>query len=348
MKKKYYLEAVRIAAILMVMYNHSPAFLSFANQSGAEYAVSFFFSMVAKAAVPLFFMVSGVLLLGKKESGKALFQKRILRMILVIVVFSALYYLKLVLKGEQAFAPLSFLRMLPQDVIFLPYWYLYSYLGMLTILPILRPLAQNLPTGGFLYLLALQLIFDAGQTTSGYLFGYSLCGYYGFKGLFQQVIFYPLIGYGLDRWLTERAQEERFFGMKNILRNLAVIAAALLTQRMVYRNFLEVGNYQEMYLGVWVAVPAAVLFVDAALLFREDRISERCKKEVSYVGGCVFGIYLLDGFIGTGGALDVVFRVLSPIVGFLPAYLIEILIAFAMRLCITAVLKKLPGFRKIL
>ena len=57
MKKKYYLEAIRIAAILMVMYNHSAAFMSFSVQSGVEYAISFFLSMICKGAVPLFYPV---------------------------------------------------------------------------------------------------------------------------------------------------------------------------------------------------------------------------------------------------------------------------------------------------
>ena len=54
MKKKYYLEAVRITAVLLVMYNHSAPFMSFATQHGVQYAVSFFLSLVCKAAVPLF------------------------------------------------------------------------------------------------------------------------------------------------------------------------------------------------------------------------------------------------------------------------------------------------------
>lgn len=75
MKKKYHLEVIRILAILMVMYNHSAAFMSFSNQSGVEYAISFLFSMVCKGAVPLFFMVSGALLLGKMKVGKICFKK---------------------------------------------------------------------------------------------------------------------------------------------------------------------------------------------------------------------------------------------------------------------------------
>ena len=42
--------------------------MSFATQHGVQYAVSFFLSLVCKAAVPLFYMVSGALLLGKNES----------------------------------------------------------------------------------------------------------------------------------------------------------------------------------------------------------------------------------------------------------------------------------------
>lgn len=45
------------------------------NQSGVEYAISFLFSMVCKGAVPLFFMVSGALLLGKMKVGKICFKK---------------------------------------------------------------------------------------------------------------------------------------------------------------------------------------------------------------------------------------------------------------------------------
>ena len=178
--------------------------------------------MVCKGAVPLFFMVSGALLLGKNESGKDLFQKRILRMILVIVIFSFLYYMKLVLKGERPFAPFSFLLSLPTDLVYLPYWFLYSYLGVLTILPILRPLAQNMSKNTFWYLIILQILLDCLKPTAWVLWGYGLCGYYNFSGLFQYVIFYPLIGYGLDQYFSET----KFLTPKNIGRNLAVFVAA--------------------------------------------------------------------------------------------------------------------------
>lgn len=153
MKKKYYLEAVRITAVLLVMYNHSAPFMSFATQHGVQYAVSFFLSLVCKAAVPLFYMVSGALLLGKNESFGELARKRILRIVAVIVIFSLLYYMKFAVRGQASVSPIRFLLGLPFDVAFLPYWYLYSYLGILVSLPFLRPLAQNMPKNAFLSLI---------------------------------------------------------------------------------------------------------------------------------------------------------------------------------------------------
>lgn len=344
MKKKYYLEAIRILAVLLVMYNHSAAYMSFATQSGLEYAVSFVLSLTCKVAVPLFYMVSGVLLLGKNESFKDLFKKRIVRIIAVIVIFSALYYMKMVLRGQTAFAPLAFLMNLPFDVIYLSYWYLYSYLGMLVILPILRPLAQNMSKNTVWYLIALQVIMESMMGTLSF-FGYrTLCGYFGFGGLFQSVIFYPLIGYGLDKYM----QEEKFLGHKNIMRNLAYVAVTVVAWRMVYVDFLNSGAYREMYLGTWVPMLAIVLFLDVKLLVKEERLSEKAKQILGVIGGCTFGIYLLDPFIGTGGKMDFIYQMFMPYVGFIPAFLIEIAVIFCVRVVLVWIMKKLPVLRKLI
>lgn len=344
MKKKYYLDVIRVFALLLVIWNHSEVFMSFANQSGLEYVVSFFLSLTCKAAVPLFYMISGALLLGKKESYKELFKKRIVRIIAVIVIFSFLYYLKQAVRGYTEFAPITFLLRLPFDLSYLPYWYLYSYLGLLVILPILRPLAQNMSKNTFWYLIALQIVMESLKGTLDF-FGYStLCGYFNFSGLFQAVIFYPLIGYGLDKYV----EEKKFFGDKNILRNVAYLLAAGVTWAMVYKDYRNVGVYQEMYLATWMPLLTIVLFLNIKLLVKEERLSEPVKKMISTAGGCVFGAYLLDGFVGTGGKMDFIYRIFAPYVGYLPAFFIEIVIVLIVRLALTWVMKKLPVLCKLL
>lgn len=344
MKKKYYLEVIRILAVLLVMFNHSAAYMSFANLSGLQYVISFVLSLICKAAVPLFYMVSGTLLLGKNESFKELFKKRIVRIIVVIVIFSTLYYLKLVLRGQAEFAPLQFIFGLPFDVVYLSYWYLYSYLGILVILPILRPLAQNMSKNTVWYLIALQVIMESVMGTLSF-FGYrTLCGYFGFGGLFQSVIFYPLIGYGLDKYMVE----EKFWSEKNIFRNVACVLVTAVAWRMVYVDSLNNGAYREMHLGTWVPLITIVLFMDMKLLVKEECISEKAKRILGTIGGCTFGIYLLDPFIGAGGKLDVIYQKLMPYIGFIPAFLVEIAFIFVVRTILVWIMKKLPILRKVI
>ena len=89
-QKKTHLELIRLAAIFLVIWNHTRAngFGLYLTSDGVPLVVGYFLSVYCKIAVPLFLMVSGALLIPKKEGIKELFKKRILRIVLVIVVFT--------------------------------------------------------------------------------------------------------------------------------------------------------------------------------------------------------------------------------------------------------------------
>ena len=263
----------------------------------------------------------------------------------VIVIFSLLYYLKFAVRGQASVSPIRFLLGLPFDVAFLPYWYLYSYLGILVSLPFLRPLAQNMPKNAFWYLIALQIVTESLQITLGFFGYHTLCGYFSVAGVLQTTLFYPVIGFGLDRYL----EEQSFFGWKNVLRNLAFLAVVVITWRLVYRDWqTNGGTYREMYLGVWMPLITLVIFIDLKLLFLREDLPGELKRFLSTVGSCVFGVYLLDGFIGAGGRMDVIYQKFMPYIGYLPAFLIEIFVLFWLRVALTLVMKKLPVFRRLL
>lgn len=343
-ERKYYLEALRVIAILLVMYNHSPAFMSFQTQSGMEYGVSVFLSMLCKAAVPIFFMISGTLLLGKDESVGTILKKRVLKIFLALLLFSFLYFLKLVLKGQITFSLLTFFNIILQQPIFLTYWYLYSYIAFLMLLPLLRPIAKHMTKELTLYLIALQVIFGVLIQVLGYETEWWFCGHFDITSIFNVIIFYPLVGYGLDH-----AMDEQIAGNKKWLwLNLLLPVAGLGSSLLVYHDYLKNGVYSEFFLSFAVSTVAIIIFWDAKALFQICEASERFKKVVAFMGDKVFCMYLLDGFLGTGGVMDVIFQTLSPFVGFIPAYLIEILIIFVIRLVSATILKKLPGFKAIL
>lgn len=123
-------------------------------------------------AVPIFFMISGALLLPKKESLKELFQKRILRMVLVLLVFSGVQYVLLLLEGRAAFSGKAVVQAVLQDGVIPSYWFLYAYIAYLLLLPILRKMAEVMSKHDYLYLFALLLLVEGVI----YLFLYDVIG----------------------------------------------------------------------------------------------------------------------------------------------------------------------------
>ena len=97
-KEKYiYLEIIRIIAMFFVIFNHTGIegfFLYFKQDPGSfSYWLYSFISIFCKFSVSIFFMISGALMLGKEESIKTLWEKRILKMILFLIAVSTFYYI---------------------------------------------------------------------------------------------------------------------------------------------------------------------------------------------------------------------------------------------------------------
>ena len=92
-KKKVYLEWLRVLAILLVLFNHLPGFSLFmTTDREPERALSMFIAMFTRINVPLFFMVSGAVLLGREEDCRAVLGRRALRIAAVTVLYSAALY----------------------------------------------------------------------------------------------------------------------------------------------------------------------------------------------------------------------------------------------------------------
>src|SRR5574344_966994 len=94
-KRKIYIDMLRILACVAVIFNHfDPGFYnsSYIGFGRPSYFFMLFLSILCKFAVPLFFMISGALLLGKKESTKDIIKKRLSRIILSLLFASILFY----------------------------------------------------------------------------------------------------------------------------------------------------------------------------------------------------------------------------------------------------------------
>lgn len=196
-QRKVHLDFLRIIAIILVVFNHTPAF-HFPVSGHAEVSWSEFFMICAsiadKVAVPLFFMISGALLLSKKEALSTLLKKRVLRMLTALILFlfaqNTIFYFSGHLTLRQATFNIIEGRT-PAEAT----WFLYGYLAFLLMLPLLRLLVEKMEKQHLIYLIALHFIlvefipfshtqldnwlpFTAHCKTLSNIYIYAILGYY--------------------------------------------------------------------------------------------------------------------------------------------------------------------------
>lgn len=120
-------------------------------------------------------MITGALLIPKAESWSVIFKKRISRMLVVLVAFSALMYGLLCFAWNQdTFSAMAFVEKLLKNEIQTSYWYLYEYIGILMMLPFLGAIARNVDLDCMKYFLGLGLIIKVGMSIVGQFTGYSM------------------------------------------------------------------------------------------------------------------------------------------------------------------------------
>lgn len=148
-----HLDILRILAIFLVAFNHTGdrGYMLFANKTESVlYFPYMMFSVFCKIAVPIFFMISGALLLPKEESLKQLFQKRVLRMTAVLIMVSVPYYYLFLRSNGVSVS--NFLTYIYGNSATTALWYLYSYIGLLLLLPFLRSMVKGMKQKDFIYL----------------------------------------------------------------------------------------------------------------------------------------------------------------------------------------------------
>ncbi|MGN1235339.1 MAG: acyltransferase family protein, partial [Christensenellaceae bacterium] len=89
-EKHLYLEILRVFAIFGVIFNHTydKGYFLFATRPIGSFPfwVEMALSIGCKCSVPIFFAISGALLLGKDEPLSVIWRRRILRMAILLLV----------------------------------------------------------------------------------------------------------------------------------------------------------------------------------------------------------------------------------------------------------------------
>ena len=344
--KKLYLEALRILCIFLVIFNHTApdGYLAFIGENNILlYFLYLFCSVLCKIAVPIFFMISGALLLGKQESIRDLYKKRVLRMVIVLVLISIPNYIWL--SKDTPLSVVGFLCTIYTGTARTALWYLYAYLGFLIMLPFLRSMAAQMKDRDYKYLLTLHIVLTVVLTVlDGFIFSEWHSPDFSVAVALESSIFYPLMGY-----YVEHVLDQSVFTPKNRwLAGAAFVAAIAITfvvSKLYYNSYplaLDNDVYQTCF-GILICLPAiAVYFIfkGAVKIYPDGFIG----RWIARLGGAVCGLYLIENFCRA-----LVFHALprlAPILGGFLSTILLVLATMAMGFAIVLLLKNTPFLKK--
>lgn len=345
--KKVEYEILRCISILLVIYAHTSyrgfELYTISGTSGLNYSVSLLMAGLCKMCIPLFFMISGGFLLHRNEEVGVVLKKRVLRIFLALVVFSVIQYCYRAFRGfYEAPGIHHFFQLLWHDGSSIPYWYLYAFLSLMLMLPFLRPMVQGMTDRAFHYLIGLHLLYYCILTPLGLFLGFGNFHSDFFIPMAERTIFYFVMGY----YMTQRFQWE------NVERKhmLLLLGLSIFSLAVMYGlsdwSYRTTGETRLTALNALVCIPAFTIYIGVCRFCRAHTLPGWLEKLFCTVGGCTFGVYLLEGILRN--ELLPLFEALEPRIHVLPACAVWILAVLTSGCVIVLILKKLPGFKQLL
>lgn len=242
--------------------------------------VELFYFVLSRIAVPMFFMASGYLLLGKAEPYPVFFRKRALKVLVPFLAWSVIYMLW---KQEYFGEPFS-LKVVAGYVVKIlrgprenHLWFFYALIGLYLFTPILRVFVARASRGDLLYFCGLWLLVTPVlytlQEFTPLRFGFELYLVAGYTGYF-------MIGYLVGKLSFSR----RHLYALTILFWLVCLASVAVI-------YLTGGSTQ--YFGDYISLNIVFLSVAAFILLRAADISDRWAALIRPFSRASFGIYLI-------------------------------------------------------
>ena len=341
-KRESWLDALRITSAFLVIVNHTNSGVF--QASSPEYAtwwLSVAWYYLCKIAVPVFVMVSGAVLLPRQDSLRKCLG-RFGRILAALLMFSYGYYLwdawvywglwpRMIDFG-------AFFEKVWTQQITDGFWYLYFYMGLMLMLPLLQRMAAAMKERELTYLVGLCFLLGAVWPLAAHYVPvlqlpehFSAPLFTGYIGLF-------FAGHWIRSHFTP--SKTRMSGAAAAL--IASIAVSVVLTRIEFDR-VPGGKYwfmdNRMQPSVFTIIAAVSAMMLAKGLIRDGRIWTK-------LGGCAFGIYLVQDWL----IAETETRLFVPLCGTIPAFpavIVWELIVFAIALAAAWLMRRIPLLKKI-
>ena len=342
--RKLNIEFIRIFSVIMVISIHvaNVYINNFEKVSPEDFLISVIFSSFSRVCVPLFFMISGAFIIDKEYDRKKYFEK-ILKFIIVLVIWSVIYYLS---KNGFDFKDIgkvivnSFFN---ANKTSRHLWYMYPLIAIYIALPFIQNMCKNmsrelenlflilwfclsgltfifLPLASFITKTDIKMDYPVPIINSAYYLGYFIGGHIIYK----------------------RVKNLNFSAKNNIICILIYIACSIITTLATYFISIKAGyavSPPTWYRGSLVILASFSVFI--LLIANEKKFKNPL---IMAVSRHTFGIYLIHMVFLNIIKWNIDVISLSPMLT-IPLFT---LIVYISSLLVCMLLSKIPFVKKII
>lgn len=333
---------LRIIALLAVIMLHcsSPLLADYVKAPHAQWLAADLYNALTRFAVPVFVMITGVLLLGKEEDVFIFLKKRLGRVVLPFLFWSLVYVAYAYYNEDIPYTGDTWVT-IKQVLHQLKYgssyhlWYVYMLIGLYLVIPVLGKFIRNASEKETLYFLAVWLLVM--------LFGQPYLARYNPQvdaRYFGGYIGYLVLGY----YLANKQFNTRRLFIKMVVLAIASVAVITYGTALLYRHYNGISTLMYEPLSWPIVLSAAAIFMVMRLTRPLKHIALINIR--NFIGKFTYGIYLAHALILT--LLDYDEHYNLSYKSFNPFFSIPLtaLVCFALTLLLVWIINKLPFIGK--
>lgn len=285
-----WIEAIRFIAIfaVVVLHSASPLLSMYPEVIMKNWYVANIYDSVVRMGVPLFFMISGFLLLRKyDEDNKVFFTKRIHKVIIPMLAWAFIYILFIKYVQEKDINIIKRMIVALNMYTYYHLWFLYTLLGLYLVTPFLRIIIKYSSKKLLYYFLGLWLIHVFIIPMINKL------GHVSFQShlpIFTESLGYFVLGYVLANF---RYSKKIFY-----IALLAFVISTISVIMATYIFTINLGAFDSSFYGAeggFGIIQAISTFIMIKYSFCDshNELSLKSVKIIKYFSTTSFGIYLI-------------------------------------------------------
>lgn len=336
-----YYDVLRLISFFYVIMIHTD-FANSMNVQSRTWIVEWSILSLNSNAVGMFFMITGAVLLGRNKCTVKYTLNRTCRMI-AVTIGTAFFYTYILAVDPVSVYTFSFFRQFLVSLLSSPtpfhMWFMYAYIGVMLMLPMLDKLTDP---ALLKYIITTSVILTGGYGLIQFFFELGEIPYF-FDSVNLKWIMLVLCGYLLSHNKTPPISISIFAYLITTAGRIFTIIIPLLHQQTDYplSNILYSKNYS---IGLFIQTTA--LFCIVKWLFERISVNEKIGSLLSYLGSLTFIGYLLHVWII--GKVSFVYQILSQAgVHRIVSIMVYHIVVFVVCLIVATCIKCIPIFRKL-